>query len=1205
MVKFAVLFAAVVALAGFTVNAVQFECPEAIIEYDSCISPTATMVQEMTTSSITFSGGEYATISFSAPQGAGNQFRISLVKPPSANMPEIERILLDHIPPVTPSIFQGEANQTQMYKISVQFPDVDCDDCLIKITSPEVTMGSCNILPPACDLLTSTTTTTSTVTTSTATVTNGSMVQTTGSDGNSTGTTSIMNTTATTTTTQTTGTMDMGNATVSPSFVAAFDGNGSAFRAFAGQTLNLTLLYYNVTTPLPMPGLLFVVDTSITSCDNVTTVDNSSASTYSKPLPFTSNADFFDLDEGDFEALNGSVAYIGVLGEPPMGCSVFQSSTPGRGRRVEHLGNHTNMTDSNATDTHNGTMSMNNSSSMNSTTTNPMNTQTTSTATTTTDPDACGSVLCSFARVKIVSRSSNDFICGSDQYEHYEDEIKENHWPFVGAAAGTSRTYTANYYANWNFEGFIESSNNLNGVVAAVPSVYSQNCGSCGDALVQCSVDSSTIDNKDSSEGYEYVRLKETINGVAALRQPDFNMSHEDHAEEHHEEEVDHNSHRNLFLPLTDYNAEEHVAGIMHFELKYERINTYILRYHFNVEYLDHYNFASPTMKLFVGYATDALLLGGYVVGRKLSSSPFFTKELTSPSNKLQTFSGMITLDNQQAIAILSEKVYVQIEGSMMNGMAAELQGQLRVGNIATGMTMFNNGAPGSMFSFLRLADNDPEHLEYAVSADASQTSKNAGLQESVSQITLDLGNGPKNLTLQHEYCGSGFLMPSEAELNDAIKSNNTVTMRVVQLIPGEKRTFMIKSEMGSLRMPQYKLGYGKLYAQRNGELEGIVLFQLDSLGMLHYFMITDGLDGDPTPDHISFTFDAVKRGLRFDATDFYTVPSTLDGYLKTGMWFVPDKFYNTQVKKAILDGKSSVEIRTSEGLKEYENVELTADVTFANVVQALCLGINETVDIVAAFSNSDNKLNYMVTVRGSERVEKVMFMYAKNDTIMLNTSTCEETICALDGSLGPDFQEELDKKNVHVGVKLDGMDNMYMCMFDVYNSEDIIIEPTTPAFAGNNTTTTGVQQTSKSDDGLSGGAIAGIIVVALLLIGGGIGAVIFFKKKNSGPAPKKLSNQRYNEGGNFEAEEFSNPLAGGGDTTTNNGAYEPPAMAEPSQMESKPPAAPANSGGSPNVWVALTEDGTGDTYYFNKATEETTWDHPGAGATIIPESEA
>lgn len=72
-------------------------------------------------------------------------------------------------------------------------------------------------------------------------------------------------------------------------------------------------------------------------------------------------------------------------------------------------------------------------------------------------------------------------------------------------------------------------------------------------------------------------------------------------------------------------------------------------------------------------------------------------------------------------------------------------------------------------------------------------------------------------------------------------------------------------------------------------------------------------------------------------------------------MWFVPDKFYNTQVKKAILDGKSSVEIRTSEGLKEYENVELTADVTFANVVQALCLGINETVDIVAAFSNSDN----------------------------------------------------------------------------------------------------------------------------------------------------------------------------------------------------------------------------------------------------------
>lgn len=32
------------------------------------------------------------------------------------------------------------------------------------------------------------------------------------------------------------------------------------------------------------------------------------------------------------------------------------------------------------------------------------------------------------------------------------------------------------------------------------------------DALVQCSVDSSTIDNKDSSEGYEYVRLKETIN---------------------------------------------------------------------------------------------------------------------------------------------------------------------------------------------------------------------------------------------------------------------------------------------------------------------------------------------------------------------------------------------------------------------------------------------------------------------------------------------------------------------------------------------------------------------------------------------------------------------------------------------------------------------------------------------------------------------
>lgn len=33
-----------------------------------------------------------------------------------------------------------------------------------------------------------------------------------------------------------------------------------------------------------------------------------------------------------------------------------------------------------------------------------------------------------------------------------------------------------------------------------------------------------------------------------------------------------------------------------------------------------------------------------------------------------------------------------------------------------------------------------------------------------------------------------------------------------------------------------------------------------------------------------------------------------------------------------------------------------------------------------------------------------------------------------------------------------------------------------------------------------------------------------------------------------------------------------------------------------PLFFQALTEDGTGDTYYFNKATEETTWDHPGAG---------
>lgn len=72
----------------------------------------------------------------------------------------------------------------------------------------------------------------------------------------------------------------------------------------------------------------------------------------------------------------------------------------------------------------------------------------------------------------------------------------------------------------------------------------------------------------------------------------------------------------------------------------------------------------------------------------------------------------------------------------------------------------------------------------------------------------------------------------------------------------------------------------------------------------------------------------------------------------------------------------------------------------------------------------------------------------------------------------------------------------------------------------------------------------------------------------------------------------FRNPLAGGMESNVPQQSYADKAKGRDSKNTGHQDVA--------EVWIQLTEESTGDLYYYNKTKEETKWEHPGADAIII-----
>eukprot|EP00729_Bicosta_minor_P002575 gene2575-2808_t len=606
---------------------------------------------------------------------------------------------------------------------------------------------------------------------------------------------------------------------------------------------------------------------------------------------------------------------------------------------------------------------------------------------------------------------------------------------------------------------------------------------------------------------------------------------------------------------------------------------------------------------------------GLMATGKILFRKSLQMRNLLTPDGKLRTVRAAwsrISASTRQLI--LSRQIYMAVELVDPGRNISYVRGQLVPGNFAGGsnndghfVDTISNGntversvsATGWVQSFASaLGNKDTFSLKYSVTVEQAQK-KNGALKDGVASLGVAMapleigqaaghdaastagghGSAPQKLELrsmdkiQTEHDADGHLMSGASGKKETTKTTIMLLHRP-RIIPSPRLQVVVQREdhasdnttvgvpIRDLTMPTpvrrgvalLDLVDPNLIASSKIVHSGLLYAELDSDGRK-----LDWLLMSMHPHHVKPHVD-YGLGEDQDAPWFPTTrasaPLSDTNYLQSGFWTaVPPRAPGTTMRVAVKGIHDPAMNKFSD--------DGTGSITFGNTGHALCLGRGKGQSkVLATFELVGNltakiRLTYNVAIAGSSSITSLELWCMLKGTLDVDRDTLASFVTETE----PGFS------NVLLYVTNEGARQLCTAsLLSVAAAEDA--GPTDSVKTAQHEKARGWQ--------------VGVAVLMTILLSG----VAFVCGGRREARKRRHANREH------LTSSFRNPLAGGMESNVPQQSYADKAKGRDSKNTGHQDVA--------EVWIQLTEESTGDLYYYNKTKEETKWEHPGADAIII-----